>query len=149
LVTPQGRRVPIEKCAAPIRERQGEVVGAVIVFRDITKRVAVERKLADALEHERNVAATLQRSLLLSTPDIDFPGFTIETIYEPAVSDLEVGGDFLDAYALDGARIALVVGDVSGKGLVAAARTAEIKRISKPRGRNNQAQSILDRRAPA
>lgn len=127
LETPHGRRVPIEKSAAPIRKRTGEIVGAVIVFRDISQRLEAERKIAETLEHERNVAATLQRSLLLSAPDIAFPGISVHTIYEPASDDLEVGGDFLDAYSLDGAQLAVVVGDVSGKGLTAAAKTAEIK----------------------
>jgi len=38
-----------------------------------------------------------------------------------------VGGDFFDAFSLDGQKVALVVGDVSGKGLLAAERTAEVK----------------------
>ncbi|HEX5323296.1 MAG TPA: PP2C family protein-serine/threonine phosphatase, partial [Capsulimonadaceae bacterium] len=41
--------------------------------------------------------------------------------------DLDVGGDFLDAFLLAPNRVALVVGDVSGKGLAAAASTSEVK----------------------
>jgi serine phosphatase RsbU (regulator of sigma subunit) len=38
-----------------------------------------------------------------------------------------VGGDFYDAFALPSGEVALVVGDVAGKGLAAAARSAEVK----------------------
>ena len=37
-----------------------------------------------------------------------------------------VGGDFYDAFPLEKGRVALVVGDASGKGLQAATRTAEV-----------------------
>ena len=40
---------------------------------------------------------------------------------------MAVGGDFLDAFLVDQSRVALVVGDVTGKGLPAAARIAEAK----------------------
>ena len=40
---------------------------------------------------------------------------------------MEIGGDFMDAFRVDQSRVALVVGDVTGKGLAAAARIAEAK----------------------
>ena len=40
---------------------------------------------------------------------------------------MEIGGDFMDAFRVDQSRVALVVGDVTGKGLAAAARIAETK----------------------
>jgi PAS domain S-box-containing protein len=59
LVTKDGRTVPIEDSAAPILDAAGQVIGAVLVFHDVTeKRRAVEalRKAHDDLEkrvHER------------------------------------------------------------------------------------------------
>lgn len=51
----------------------------------------------------------------------------METLYVAALNESDVGGDFFDAFACCGEKIALVVGDVSGKGLAAAGRTAEVK----------------------
>ncbi|HEY3329359.1 MAG TPA: PAS domain S-box protein [Capsulimonadaceae bacterium] len=105
----------------------GKTERMIGVALDITDRKVAEQDLAAALEREHNIAATLQRSLLQMPPSDAFPGIAVTTMYEAASTDMEVGGDFMDAFALEGGRVALVVGDVSGKGLSAAARTAEIK----------------------
>ena len=54
-------------------------------------------------------------------------GLAIETVYKPAWDEAKIGGDYYDIFALARGEFALAVGDVSGKGLDAAARTAEIK----------------------
>ncbi|GAA1979796.1 hypothetical protein GCM10009718_15780 [Isoptericola halotolerans] len=70
-------------------------------------------------------AATLQRSLLpTELPQID--GWTLEALYEPTGGGL-AGGDWYDALPLDGDRLALVVGDVSGHGLTAAATMGQLR----------------------
>jgi sigma-B regulation protein RsbU (phosphoserine phosphatase) len=48
-------------------------------------------------------------------------------MYQAASNEALVGGDFFDAFAVHDDKVALVVGDVSGKGLAAATRTAEVK----------------------
>jgi PAS domain S-box-containing protein len=45
LVRPDGAEVPIDDSAAPIRDAGGQVVGIVLVFRDITERKTAEREL--------------------------------------------------------------------------------------------------------
>ncbi len=101
--------------------------GLSAYFRDITERKrAEERRLAD-YEREHRIAETLQRSLLLTLPEDAFPGLAVASRYEPAWQEALVGGDFCDTFALDERRVALVVGDVAGKGLAAAARTAEVQ----------------------
>ena len=94
---------------------------------EIAQRKAAEKELARLLEREHHVAATLQRSLLRMPPDEAFPSLTLASTYESASSDLEVGGDFLDAFLVESGKVAVVVGDVSGKGLTAAASTSEAK----------------------
>jgi PAS domain S-box-containing protein len=68
------------------------------------------------------VARSLQASLLPpSLPSI--PGLELGARYAPAGEGVEVGGDFYDAFAVDGGRWLMVVGDVRGKGVDAAAVT--------------------------
>lgn len=99
--------------------------------RELLARVGTHLELARArraaYDHERQIAVTLQQALLAVPPENAFPGLELRTEYEAALDDADVGGDFLDAFNLPDGRVALVVGDVSGKGLEAAAHTAEIK----------------------
>jgi PAS domain S-box-containing protein len=96
-------------------------------IRDITESKAADKELAAAAAKDGRIAETLQRSMLQKPPVGKFPGLVVETLYEAALDEADVGGDFFDAFALSQERIALVVGDVTGKGLVAAGRTAEVK----------------------
>ena len=93
---------------------------AVLLFLVLrTVRIARERAGAAA---ELEAARTTQQ-LLLARSSLPTPGFHVETIYHPAS---EVGGDFfLVASSPNGGLIA-IVGDVSGKGLIAAMRVAMI-----------------------
>jgi PAS domain S-box-containing protein len=82
---------------------------------------AVER--ARLYDMERRSARLLQRNLLPAVlPRI--PGAEVATRYRAASEDAEVGGDFFDAFLLPDERAAVVVGDVSGKGLTAATVTS-------------------------
>ncbi|MEA2194920.1 MAG: hypothetical protein QOG42_1354 [Solirubrobacteraceae bacterium] len=70
------------------------------------------------------IAATLQRSLLPETvPGI--PGGDVATLYRPAGAEreVEVGGDFYDFVELDDGWL-VIIGDVTGKGVQAAALTS-------------------------
>ncbi|BDI29480.1 hypothetical protein CCAX7_15310 [Capsulimonas corticalis] len=80
-----------------------------------------------AYAHEKQIAVTLQRSLLMDVADRTFPGLDVAALYEAAWSEADVGGDFYDLFTLSADEVAMVVGDVAGKGLGAAARTAEVK----------------------
>ena len=77
-------------------------------------------------ETTRDVAHSLQRSLLAGAPPRD-PRFELATLYQPAVEHLEVGGDWHDAFRLAGGRVGIVVGDVVGRGLVAASAMGQLR----------------------
>ncbi|MDQ1619615.1 MAG: hypothetical protein QOE19_2184 [Actinomycetota bacterium] len=86
--------------------------------------IALER--ARLYERERSTAVTLQRSLL---PDRlpDAPGVELAARFLPGAGDADVGGDWYDAFSLPDGRLVLVVGDVMGKGVVAAAGMGRLR----------------------
>ena len=53
LIAKDGREIPVEDSAAPIRSGNGSLVGAILVFRDITQRRQGERERSALLERER------------------------------------------------------------------------------------------------
>jgi serine phosphatase RsbU (regulator of sigma subunit) len=79
-------------------------------------------ELAGQLRQEREVARTLAESFLCPTPQIF--GLDIATRYEPAHQSQLVGGDYFDFLELPEHRLGIVLGDVCGKGVVAAGCTA-------------------------
>ena len=81
---------------------------------------------AQRYERQRRVARSLQSALLTTDLPIS-DNFEIQATYEPAGSEADVGGDFYDAFDLTDGSVAIVVGDVSGKGAEAAAHTAMAK----------------------
>lgn len=97
------------------------------VCTDITERKEAEEVRAALHERDRRIAETWHRSMLHEVPAGAFPRLDVKTFYEAALEESQVGGDFFDAFVLSDQCIALVVGDVSGKGLAAAGHTAEIK----------------------
>lgn len=62
LVSRDGRRIPIDDSASPIRNDDGDVAGGVLVFRDISERKKVENALRAAHEQLEMSAAELRRS---------------------------------------------------------------------------------------
>jgi PAS domain S-box-containing protein len=71
------------------------------------------------------VAHTLQNSLLPEAlPDV--PGWEIAALYRPAGHESEVGGDFYDLWEVAGDWL-MVIGDVTGKGVGAAAVTSLVR----------------------
>lgn len=106
--------------------RDGNLSGFLKVLTDTTERKQAEDRLKTAYQKERRIAEALQRSILHDVPENRFPGLALVPFYEAALDEAQVGGDFYDVFPL-GDRVALVVGDASGKGLDAAARTAEVK----------------------
>jgi PAS domain S-box-containing protein len=61
LVSEDGREIPIDDSAAPIRDVAGTLLGAVLVFRDISERRQIERERAILLDQERTARAEIER----------------------------------------------------------------------------------------
>ena len=100
----------------------------VAVLEDVARRAALAIDNARIHDERRQVAHSLQKSLLPPTlPVVDGIGFAAE--YVPTGDDAEVGGDFYDVLALPDGRWLVVVGDVSGKGVQAAAVTGLVRDV--------------------
>ncbi|MGW4033899.1 SpoIIE family protein phosphatase [Streptomyces sp. NPDC004838] len=92
---------------------------------ELAGRTAVSLDNARLYQSVRDTAAKLQRSLL---PDPEPPaGLELATRYQPAGPSTEVGGDWFDVIPLTGDKTALVVGDVMGSGIDAAATMGRLR----------------------
>jgi anti-sigma regulatory factor (Ser/Thr protein kinase) len=84
------------------------------------------RRAAHEVEVERSVADTLQRSILREQlPAI--PGLRFAARYLPGSDEAEIGGDWYDVIPLRDGKVGLVIGDVVGRGIRAAARMAHLQ----------------------
>jgi len=127
--------------AVPLIAR-GEVLGALdlkrtrnplpfseddlLLARELAARAAVQIDNARWYQNARDTALTLQRSLLPSHPPVT-GGLEVASRYQPAGATTEVGGDWFDVIPLDGGKTALVVGDVMGSGINAAATMGRLR----------------------
>lgn len=96
---------------------------------EIQERFEAEEQLSQEearSRREHEIAEILQRSLL---PDRlpQIPGIALAARYEPAASDVDVGGDWYDVIQLDGGLIGLAIGDVVGHGVSAAATMGQVR----------------------
>jgi serine phosphatase RsbU (regulator of sigma subunit) len=94
---------------------------------ELARRAAVAVDNARLASARRTIARTLQRSLLPEVvPGIE--GWEIATLYRSAdaTEEVEVGGDFYDFLPTDGNWFVLI-GDVTGKGVEAAAMTSLVR----------------------
>jgi serine/threonine-protein kinase RsbW len=96
------------------------------VVEEIARRLATGLANADTFAREHAIAETLQRSILPDTlPQI--PGLDLAVRYLPATQGADVGGDWYDAFPLEGGRIALVTGDVAGHSIGSAAVMGQVR----------------------
>ena len=83
-----------------------------------------------AYERERTIASTLQRDLLpRRLPDA--PGVALAAHFSAGGEGTAVGGDWFDAFTLPGGRLGLVIGDVAGRGVAAAARMGQLRSVAR------------------
>ncbi|MFG2573888.1 SpoIIE family protein phosphatase [Streptomyces sp. NPDC048481] len=127
--------------AVPLIAR-GEVLGALdlkrtrnpspfghddlLLARELAARAAVQIDNARWYQNARTTALTLQRSLLPSHPPVT-GGLAVASRYQPAGATTEVGGDWFDVIPLPDGKTALVVGDVMGSGIDAAATMGRLR----------------------
>ncbi|MEH1054014.1 SpoIIE family protein phosphatase [Micromonospora sp. CPCC 206171] len=93
---------------------------------ELARLVGVRLENAQLYEAEHRIATTLQHSLLPRTlPQL--PGAVVASRYLPGSADVEVGGDWYDVIGVADDEVVLVIGDVVGKGVQAAAAMGQLR----------------------
>ena len=108
-----------------------DIGGQVLLFsssRDISERKSIEEERARLIERERNISQRLQSALQPDLPGT-VAGMALAKYYKAALAEAGVGGDFFDVFAVEKGRSVLIVGDLSGKGLAAAAQVATVRNM--------------------
>ncbi|MGW3021234.1 ATP-binding SpoIIE family protein phosphatase [Streptomyces longwoodensis] len=91
----------------------------------VASQTAVALQNAQTYRREREAAMELQRRLLPTLPKVD--GIDTTSRYLPAARSRGAGGDWTDLIPLRDGEVALVIGDVMGKGVRAAAIMGQIR----------------------
>lgn len=110
----------------PVTEGHGGDGGVLVFATDVTDHAEAAERLRASERRQRETAVTLQRSLLpqeLEEPD----DLRIAATYLPGGTEAAVGGDWYDVITLGGGRTALVIGDVMGRGVRAAAVMGQLR----------------------
>jgi anti-sigma regulatory factor (Ser/Thr protein kinase) len=104
----------------------GGTDGVLVFAADVTDHAEAAERLRASERRHRETAVTLQRSLLpqeLEQPD----DLRVAATYQPGGADAAVGGDWYDVITLGAGRTALVIGDVMGRGVRAAAVMGQLR----------------------
>ncbi|WP_418957885.1 ATP-binding SpoIIE family protein phosphatase [Streptomyces tritici] len=110
----------------PVDTPHHESGGVLVHAADVTDHAEAAERLRASERRHRETAVTLQRSLLpqeLEQPD----DLRVAATYQPGGTDAAVGGDWYDVITLGAGRTALVIGDVMGRGVRAAAVMGQLR----------------------
>ncbi|WP_420010342.1 SpoIIE family protein phosphatase [Streptomyces collinus] len=121
-----GAEFPVEVSVSSLRA--DEETRVFLSVRDITERRLLEAERAERFEEHRRIAYTLQHSLMGEPSSL--PYLPAAHRYLASVQDPGVGGDWFDIIPLDAHRTGIVVGDVMGRGLEAAAVMGQMRAAS-------------------
>lgn len=94
---------------------------------DLGRRAGLALNHAQMYRRQRHYAESLQRSLLTRLPEPDH--LHVVARYVPAAKEAQVGGDWYDAFLQPDGATMLVVGDVTGHDIAAAAMMGQLRNL--------------------
>jgi hypothetical protein len=100
---------------------------------DVAARAGAAIGQVRTQQQYREVALRLQRALLPATPP-PLPTMTVAARYAAGARDVEVGGDWWDVQDVGGGQVAIGIGDVSGRGIAAAALMGQARAAMRAAG---------------
>jgi len=107
----------------------------------LSTSVSLAIENARLYKSQRQIADTLQEALLTVPKNI--PGLAYGTLYRSATDTARVGGDFYDIFEIEHGKVGIIIGDVSGKGIEAAALTSIVKNAIKAHTYENETPAIV------
>jgi phosphoserine phosphatase RsbU/P len=127
IVCANGSRLPVLVNSQMHRDADGQPAHIRTMIFDARDRRRYEQELLRAQRREHDVALQLQQGMLAGALPAA-PGLAVDIGYRPAEIGLEIGGDWYDAFwVTPGASVALVVGDVVGRGVGAATMMGQLR----------------------
>ena len=112
LLAGEGKEVPVEFSASPLRSPEGTLFGILYVFRETAERERVQNLVLRELEE----LARVQKKVLPSR-DSAVAGIRYEWLFLPTTFG---GGDALGCFRLDDTHVAFYALDVIGQGILSA-----------------------------
>lgn len=93
----------------------------------VARRVGLSIDNVRLYDREHRLAETLQRAMLPEQAEVD--GLDVWTYYSPSADDAQVGGDWYDVLQIDPETISVVIGDVVGHDVEAAATMGQLRSV--------------------
>ncbi|MGW2696637.1 SpoIIE family protein phosphatase [Streptomyces sp. NPDC001296] len=118
-----GLVIATRMCSEPFDEQD------TVLIDELVARAASNFDNARLYASSREAALTLQRSFIKPLPTV--AGLELASGYLPASSDNEVGGDWLDVLTLPDGKTGLIIGDVMGHGIRAAAVMGQLRVVAR------------------
>ena len=112
--------------AVMTKDRRHWTPGEVTLAETVAGELKAALETISAQETQQRIVSAWETSLQPPLPR-HLPGLSIGAVLRPALKEAALGGDFCDIFPLDAEHYALVLGDISGKGLPAAAQAATVR----------------------
>lgn len=136
MVRTDGAVITVVTNAEAVYDEAGRVVRILGTTYDMTRQRAVEAEAHQArlemakaqaqMESERQVLRLFQRAMLPNRLP-EMPGAELAVAYRPLSPEMDIGGDWYDAFTLPDGRVVLSIGDIAGHDMGAAAVVGQVR----------------------